>query len=63
MYYLDDKASQYSKECMKSLVCRDGDWFKLTWDNDSSGDILNKTKYILANRGILLSTKQILGSL
>jgi len=46
VYYLDSQASQYSKECMRRLVFPDEDWFRLTWDIDSSRDILNKTNYI-----------------
>jgi len=58
--YLESQASQFSKECMKRLVCPDRDWFKLTWNINSSRDILNKTNYIC--RGINSATKQILGS-
>jgi hypothetical protein len=52
------QASQYSRECMKRLVCPDGDWFKLTWDIDSSRETLNN--YI--SRGIHSATKKILDS-
>jgi len=60
VYYLEGQASQYSKKCMKKLVCPDRDWFKLTWDIDSSRDILNKTTHI--RRVIHSATKQILAS-
>jgi hypothetical protein len=60
IYYLEGQASQYSKECMKNLVCPDGDWFKLIWYIDSSRDIMNKKNYVC--REIHSATKQILAS-
>ena len=58
--FLDGQASQYSKECMKSFVCPDGDWFKLNWYVDSSRVIVNKTNYIC--RAFHSASKQILAS-